>query len=112
MFKGAQCPVAKAAEEGRRQKEQARHLSDAVIDELVTHMLQNADINISVLPDYMERRIYANIVRILIGNVTELLRHVKIEVLNHVITMRIDPVAHPTADQEQKVDETANGSAR
>lgn len=62
---------------------------DVFIDEV---LLKNKDVNCSLVPDFMEKDVYRNVLRVIIGNITEIVKSCRIEILNHVITVHIDPI--------------------
>jgi len=75
----------------RRDKKPAPTPEDQAIEAFVMAQLKNADINISYLPDSIEKQIYINLIKIIIGNLHQITDSVRIELLNHVITLKIEP---------------------
>jgi hypothetical protein len=64
---------------------------EKAIEAFVEAQIQNADINITCIPDGIEKEIYINLIKILLGNLHQITQSVRIEILNHVITLHIEP---------------------
>ena len=62
---------------------------DTFIDEF---LMKNKDVNFSAMPDFMEKDIYRNLLRVVIGNLTEILKSCRFQILNHIITIHIEPI--------------------
>lgn len=62
------------------------------IDEFVEQMLQDPAINISYLPDVVERQIYRNVFQVMLGTLDKLLHDSSIRFLGHEITMSLRPL--------------------
>lgn len=56
---------------------------DKAINDLVDHLLNNANINLTCMPDRFEKKMYVNLIKIIFGNVKELLQTTTIEFFNH-----------------------------
>jgi hypothetical protein len=54
-------------------------------------MLENVDINQSCIPDNIEKQMYINLLKLILGNLKMLLDGIKIEILNHEINIVIKP---------------------
>jgi hypothetical protein len=67
--------------------------SKLAIDSFVNLLMQNKHINCTYMPDFIERDIYRNIIIVLLANLREWIRTVRIEILHHVITMNIEPLS-------------------
>ena len=63
----------------------------AAIDAFVDLLLRDKNVNCRYLPDFLERDIYRNLIRLILGNLTEIVRSVRIKIMNHVITLHIEP---------------------
>lgn len=60
------------------------------VNEIVEKMMQNNNINNSLIPDYIERQIYENIFTSIISLVKEILETTKISILNQEITLNLN----------------------
>jgi hypothetical protein len=65
-------------------------LSRERINQSVERMINNSTVNISYIPDFVERQIYRNVFRILIGLVDELTSQTSLEVLGHHLTFNLE----------------------
>ena len=74
---------------------------DEAILRFVQEQLENARVNVSFIPDKMEKQIYINIIKIILANLQHLADTVRIEVLNHVITLRIEPLMEKKEAESQ-----------
>jgi hypothetical protein len=61
------------------------------VKKLVDNMLENNSINSSLIPDYIERKIYENVFTIFIGLLKEVLENTNINLLNQNISLKINP---------------------
>ena len=61
------------------------------IKKLVDDLLSNENINLDILPDYVERKIYENVFTVAIGLLKETLEKTKITILNQDITFNLHP---------------------
>ena len=57
---------------------------------IVDDILKNNNINSTLIPDFIERKIYTNIFNILINLLKELLESSKISILNQKITFMLE----------------------
>lgn len=69
---------------------------DQVIINFVNTLLNNANINNKCIPDKVEKQLYFNLLKILIGNLTELSKTFRIEFLNHRITINFEAITDET----------------
>lgn len=74
-----------------REKKPAPTPEDQAIEAFVMAQLKDADVNMTYLPDGIEKQIYINLIKIIIGNLHQITDSVRIEILNHVITLKIEP---------------------
>lgn len=65
---------------------------DRAIERLVDEIMNNRSINLSMVPDIIERRIYRRLLILLIGHIKETLSEVSMDVLHHRITLTITPL--------------------
>jgi hypothetical protein len=63
-----------------------------VIDALVERFLCNDRINNPLIPDFIERTIYRNVYRLLIGLIQENLESSSVLLLGHRVTLTMSPV--------------------
>jgi predicted nuclease with TOPRIM domain len=61
------------------------------VEKLVNDMLENDNINSSLIPDYIERKIYMNVFKMLISIMKETIDSTSINLLNHNITFNMTP---------------------
>lgn len=65
---------------------------DKNIKELVFNILKNKNINLSFLPDSIERKLYENLLSFGIEEIKELISTVRIQFLNYEITLNMHPL--------------------
>tara|TARA_Y100000389_G_C17345338_1_gene455547 strand:- start:610 stop:990 length:381 start_codon:yes stop_codon:yes gene_type:complete len=61
------------------------------VSKMVDTMLENDNINSSLIPDYIEKKIYTNVFKLLIGLLKETLESTSINLLNQSITLKMLP---------------------
>lgn len=66
-------------------------LSETKVDEFVEKILDDSDINIGYFPDYIERKIYKNVFKILVNLLDELVDTTSIGLLGHQIKLDMTP---------------------
>jgi hypothetical protein len=66
-------------------------LSKAYIDSEIDKILANNDVNVSIIPDYYEKKIYRNIFNMLFGLLESITQTSEIKFLHHKITFSIQP---------------------
>lgn len=67
-------------------------LSKERLNEIVENMIQDENVNIDYLPDWVERKIYRNVFTILINLLDESLETTKVKLLGHQINFNIEAV--------------------
>ena len=60
------------------------------IEQIVDNMLVNDNINIKHLPDFVERQLYLNIIKIVLNIIAETTKTSKIEFLGHEISLKFN----------------------
>jgi hypothetical protein len=78
-----------------RQEESSRTervLQNKNIELLVLHLLQNKKNNISWLPDSIEKKMYQDLLELVIHDLEFLIKTVKIQYLDHEITLNLNPI--------------------
>lgn len=66
-------------------------LSKALVDEFVDEMLKDENVNISGLPDFIERRVYANVIIMMMSMIDKVLESTHIQFMNHRIVFDVVP---------------------
>jgi len=66
---------------------------DEAILRFVMKQMQDANINRTWIPDAIEKQIYINVFRILLANMRAVAETVRIEFLNHVITLKVEAIS-------------------
>jgi hypothetical protein len=59
------------------------------VDEIVEGFMQNNSVNSALLPDFIERAIYTNVVTLVLGIAEEVLEGTSIEILGHRVELSI-----------------------
>ena len=72
-------------------KKKEKDATELAIEKIVDKMLQNADINASCIPDNLEKQLYINLLKLILGNLKVILDGVKVDFLEHEITIVIKP---------------------
>jgi hypothetical protein len=77
--------------QNKKRKEEMKEKSKQLIHEFVQDLLKNDKVNIKGLPDCIEKKIYENILNMLIGTLDKVLESTDIKLLNHRIIFDIVP---------------------
>ena len=64
-------------------------IDDKKIKDIVKNLLLNKNINIGLLPDKIESKLYENIIKIILSILQETLNNTKVELLGHEIKMNL-----------------------
>lgn len=75
-----------------RASNSAERKQEAAVEAFIDILLKDKKVNCTYVPDFLERDIYRNLIRLILGNLTEILQSVRIQILNHVITIQINPM--------------------
>lgn len=78
-------PQESQSDSKRFTRQEIKSISKHNIELFVDNMLKDPDINIGVLPDVIERKIYINMFKIMLGILDNLLDSTKIEFMGHEI---------------------------
>lgn len=70
-------------------KEEVTRVSKEKITEIVDGFMNNNSINNPLLPDFIERAIYQNVITLILGVVEEVVNDTSIEVLGHKVEMKL-----------------------
>ena len=81
-------------------------LSRSYIDQEIDKILANNDVNVSIIPDYYEKKIYRNIFNMLFGLLESVTTSSEIKFLHHKITFNIQPETESSSSPEE---DTTNG---
>ena len=65
-------------------------VSSNTLDEIIDKLISNKDVNMTYIPDAVERQIYRNLLIYFFGILKEVIRSSKIEFFNHEITFTIN----------------------
>lgn len=65
---------------------------DRVLDNIVIRFLENENINNRYIPDAIERRMYRNVLKLVIGHLSEVVEGTRFDVLGHRISLSITPI--------------------
>lgn len=66
-------------------------VSERNINLFVEKLLQDPNINIKYLPDYVERQLYRNVFTIMLGIINQTLDSTEIHMMGHKITIQMTP---------------------
>ena len=66
-------------------------LSKAKIDEFVEQLLNDTDVNIKYLPDFVERAIYKNVLNLIMALLNNVFNTVSVKFLGHNLTFNVLP---------------------
>jgi TolA-binding protein len=85
----------KQYEEKEKQEKQEKvfSINPENVNQYITTLLNNESINISLLPDVAERKIYNDIFTIIMNIMNETLKTTKIEFIGHEITFTVKPIS-------------------
>jgi hypothetical protein len=64
---------------------------DDIVDDIIERYMKNELINNPAIPDWIERKIYKNVLKLGIGLISDTLNNTEIEFLGHSITVSIKP---------------------
>jgi len=81
---------------------------EKVIDEIVERYLERC--NLPLIPDFVEKKIYKNILKIIISVIEDTLEKTEIQVLGHKIKFTIEPIKEQ--DQQQQHSNNNDESSR
>ena len=73
-----------------KEEEIEKELKELVV-KIVDNMLENDGINSSLLPDYIERKLYTNILIMIISLLKETLETTNVTLLNQKISLKVEP---------------------
>ncbi len=75
-------------------------LDDAALDAMVANILANEHVNMKYLPDAVERHLYRNVIRLVLGLVEESLERIEISFMGQTLTIGVN-----AKSKEEKNDE-------
>ena len=68
-----------------------RRLSRSAVDGIVDDFMRDEAINSALLPDFIERSIYRNIIHLMLGIIGRVLDTTEFSFLGHNVTMKLTP---------------------
>ena len=71
------------------------------IRKLVDGILKDKDINNQFIPDVLERKIYENVLEVVMSQIKLTLESTKIEFMNHEINFVVKPIAIEEEEEEE-----------
>ncbi len=87
------CNKTQESHDKQGQYNDANDLMDKNINAIVDKFLKNKMVNNQYIPDFIERRMYANMIKLMIGLLKETAETSSINVLGHTISFKIDPIS-------------------
>ncbi len=80
----------------KKQEHKQEELSpeDIVIENLVKRYLQDEHINSKLIPDFIEKKLYRNVLKIITGILKDTVENAEVTVLDHRIKFIIEPILH------------------
>jgi hypothetical protein len=88
--------------------EKKHHISDKCVDEYIDRLLGDKKVNITLLPDAIEHRVYKNVIITLLHALSSTFDQTKISILGHDITMHITPT--PTLRPDRRKGQQADSN--
>ena len=70
----------------------AANISDDAIETFVKDMLKDPSVNIGLMPDAVESRVYVNMFKILVGILKKTCEDATINVMGHRIRFTVEPI--------------------
>ena len=77
-----------------------------IVRELVERYLKDEHLNSKYIPDFIEKKMYSNMLRVSVGLLRDTLEHTKLEVLGHRITINMVPIEDDTEASHDIVNKT------
>lgn len=81
------------------------HVSFAAVDEIVDDFMSDSAINNPLMPDFIERSIYRNVLKLMLGILGRMLDTTELSFLGHNITMKLTPEQQQPQPQQQQTSE-------
>ena len=78
---------------GKHEDASVNDLMDKNINAIVDKFLQNKLINNRYIPDFIEHRIYTNVIKLIIGLLKETAETSSLNVLGHTVSFKIEPMS-------------------
>ncbi|QKF94287.1 EF-hand domain-containing protein [Fadolivirus algeromassiliense] len=82
-----------------------QELSKQRIDEFVEKLLNDKNVNIGYLPDFVERQIYKNVFNLIVGLLDNTLSSTSVKLLGHELTFNITPEVKENKEVNNKIEE-------
>ncbi len=84
--------IAQPAKHPEHKPEVKEDIEDIVLENMVKRYLNDEHINSKFIPDFIEKKLYKNILKILIGILKDTMENAEINVLDHKIKFTIEPL--------------------
>lgn len=65
---------------------------EKAINEIVERYLKNEHVNSTFIPDFIEKRLYRNMLKLVTGILKDTIKNTNVEVLGHKITLSMTPI--------------------
>lgn len=75
---------------------------EQAIERMVDRYLANKQINSKFIPDAIERKMYKNMLRILIGLLKDTFNNAHVDLLGHRVSFSMHPINNETTSEHQK----------
>lgn len=76
------------------------NISDEAIDEMIDDFMKDKAINQTWIPDYIERTIYKNVLKLVVALMAQIIDGIEITVMGHKIVMDMRPNDENTEEPE------------
>lgn len=83
-------------------------ISLAEIDKIVEDMIKNEKVNIKYLPDFIEKRIYMNVFRVLMNVIQQISSTTKMEFLGHELNLQLTRPSNNICDSVETNGDVVN----
>ena len=87
------------------QNDKLKHVSIDAIERYVEGMIADSDVNITYLPDFVERQLYKNILKMVLGLLDNILSNSHVTVFNHEINFELVPLNNFDEKSDNKSDD-------
>lgn len=101
-------PTNNLVDDSSYEHDEANDPETLIVQELVARYIHDKHLNSKFIPDFIEKRIYSNMLRVSIGLLRDTLEHTKIEVLGHRITINVTPIEEDDKEKNQEINSENN----
>ena len=74
-------------------------MEDEIFEKLVARLLENEMVNNRYIPDALERRIYINLFKVIVGHMKHAASNTSVQFLGHELTFTITPIPLPDSTE-------------